>query len=168
MQMQVDSNQAAALANDPEFTGAIARGVAEHAGVDADWVEVTVNTNRRLKAAGNERRLQTTLTISYTITIPPGSNVNANSIAENFDSSQTTQMTQAVQNKLTELGLDVTVEVLAIGTAVVTFVPVTSPSPAPTTPDESSARRGPDALKALSGGAFSLVIAIVAPALMVL
>jgi hypothetical protein len=169
MTMQVDSSQAAAMAQDEGFKEGIAKGVAEHAGVSEDWIEVTIEVNnRRLNGAGNERRLQTaTLTVSYTITIPAGSNVNVEAIKENFDNTQTTQLTQAVQNKLVEAGLDITVDILTIGEPVVTFVPVTSPSPAPAPTDESSAR-GLNALKALSGGAYALMIAIFAPVLLAL
>jgi hypothetical protein len=157
---------ASELIEDLSFEGAVRDAVAEKVGVNSELVTVqlSVGSSRRLGAAASARRLAGTVVVAYTITIPPGSNVQVESVRESLKENQKGALTQVIVNKLSEEGITVEVDVIEMSETSVVFVLAPVPSPAEPPSDEGAAH----GLMALCGGAHALVIAMSASALLAL
>lgn len=119
-----------ALSKSAPFVAAVGQGIATRCGVNASWVNVTLSVNSRrlegevdLTGSDLERRLQSSITANYAISIPASSTVSPSTVASTLSSSTPAQLSTSINSQLTAAGL---------ATITVTTVQVATTTPAPT------------------------------------
>lgn len=105
----MDVGDAAALVKDTAAVAWVTAAISHVSGVPAEQIQVT------LSEAGNGggRRLGTSVKVAYTITIPPGGQVELETsvVSSVLDNTSTAEMTKALQDKATAAGAKITIKV---------------------------------------------------------
>jgi len=155
--MEMTVNNPTAFIQDPQVEIGIKNGIAEIAGVSANYINVTLSVARRLEevlGGGLRRQLQSagSVIVNYIITVPPSAGIAdpGTTVTNALASQSTSAVTSIIQQKVntaTGSSTAYTVDVTSIPTpTVVSGTP--APTPAPNAPPAAGTTSG-----ARAGGA---------------
>jgi len=113
----------AAFVNDADVQTAVKESIASVCSLSSSYVAVSMAhscSSRRLSKYGRGRRLDGTVTVDYTITLPLGSSVTGASISNLITSTSTSAWQSTLATKLSDLSVTgYTVTVASVGTPTV-------------------------------------------------
>lgn len=137
---------ASAFISDPKAKQGIANSIAQTAGVPSQFVTVTLSIARRLRGVydmDDERRLSSGVKVDFSIDIPEGSTVSADTVHNNVANTQPEAFKAIVNNQLSALGSQQAIEsVSPIVASQVSLTPAPTPAPVPSTPAPPPKSRG--------------------------